>query len=65
MRRIARDIFRRSASGKAGTSSVLLMARASVAREPRRIVRAKLADLFDRLDRAIEKRGRGSDNVAG
>jgi hypothetical protein len=58
MRRIARDVFRRNSGGKVGTSSILLMARSSVAKEPRRITRVRLSGLLDRLEQAMEKQGR-------
>lgn len=53
-RRIARDLFRRR-GGPCGKTSVLLMARGSVAEEPRRRLRSRLSGLFARLDQAIAK----------
>lgn len=65
VRRIARDVFRRAPGEIARNTSVLIMARESVAKEPRRHIRVKLDGLLGRLGQAITKQTRGGGGVSG
>lgn len=64
MRRIARDVFLREEGQPPRRRSVLIMARASLAHEPRRRVRIKLEELKLRLEQAIEVRTPGGGSRA-
>ncbi|HSD52364.1 MAG TPA: ribonuclease P protein component [Candidatus Methylomirabilis sp.] len=54
IRRIAREVLGRGRT--AAATDLLLLARSDVSRQPRRQVRASLADLLQRLSAALERR---------
>lgn len=58
IRRIAREVFADGFGRSAGVS-LLLLARSDVSRQPRRQVRARLAELTTRLSNALARRQAG------